>query len=234
MLDDLEGLFQPKKPVTVADIYENMGLDDVDVYAAKRYEIAQKEAEMLQWPEAHGNRRLGTSTWMCAHAAVEVLKGKNVVMLDGFFSIAKEHAKLVAQMAQRYTKEPYLRQSHTHFQVGDAEIFWDDGKRQIARGRQFIEFDDALWKARLFRRLQGPYAMIREIREDDEGRFQGYAEDDEHVMEFTRKGAEDFLEKNPNVPLVRKGIALRGAFGSGVTKDKSWRELAKPMNFGRA
>lgn len=57
--------------------------------------------------------------------------------------------------------------------------------------RQGVIYDDQEWKERLIRRLHGPYAMIREIRQEIDPRpggtftYHAYAEDSEYLMELT-------------------------------------------------
>ena len=208
--------------VTVADIYTKMGLLDVDEHAHREHAenlnlIGTGCTQDLYY------RRLGATTWMCAHAAQVVLQDRPVLIVTGNYSHGQSIAITIRDMCQKMTG--VLSSTDPEKTL----IHWRDEKGFQSTTKPFkgTPFYDKEWAKRLARRVQGPYAMIREIREEN-GKFNGYAEDDEYVLEFTSEGVERFLVEHPDVLLVKKDpvaktVTLRGAFGIGVAPNKNSR-----------
>ena len=195
MTDTLFQSQQSPPTVTVQDIYESMGLLDVDDFLALRSALF-----------GDSPRQVGASTWMAAHAAVQFMQGNNIAIIDGSRMLAETNAKLVADMVRRFSLPDKLKVSRSHYQLGPNVLVWNDQTKKALRVRgssiEWREFHEHFWRERLRRRIQGPFAMIREIRQTSDGRIFGMAEDDEIVMELTEEGARAFQLKNPHISVT--------------------------------
>lgn len=232
--------------ITIQQIYNKCGWEDVETYAWARHEANQHLDQCFSTADPkdvadptnpHGAlyRQIGATTWMAAHAAAEVMARNPILILSHSFSFGKEIAAQVSRIVQSVTGVAPDR----------ALIKWVDQTGFVSDTDPTPKsqlFHDFQWKERLVRRLQGPFAMTREIRYEA-GKYVAYAEDDERLMTLAPDGLMDFMVKHPNV--VAAGWAfdktgslplnvtptLRGAMGFGTipTVNKGWTDTLRDV-----
>lgn len=246
--------------ITIQDIYDKCGLVDAETFLRQKHAEAVKTASMFasadpndvtddQDPHGKLYRQIGATTWMAAHAAQRVIAGDHVLILTGRFSQGQPIADTIREMCSKMGE---LTDTHPSVTL----IHWMDQKgfASSTKPPKGIPFHDEQWKERAVRRVQGPFAMTREIRYE-RGKYVAYAEDDEQLMTVAPDGLMDFMVKWPGIVAVGwkfdgltaapHGVmpVIRGALGLNVapTKNMMWYEgnlkrskSARPSNFAQA
>lgn len=242
--------------ITVQDIYTKCGLEDAEIFMRRKYADNVKTAGMFaaadpmdltdeQDPHGRLYRQIGATKWMAANAALVVIRGKSVQVVDRSYGNGKTIAKTIREMCWIMTG---VNDNSLIHDVMDYKGFTSSSKR-IKSG--VTVFHDEQWKERAVRRIQGPFAMTREIRYE-QGKYVAYAEDNERLMVIAPDGLMDFMAKWPNVVAVGwkfDGLTaapfgvmptLPGALSLHMTptRNMSWvvsgRQQGKTSNFSKS
>jgi hypothetical protein len=92
---------------------------------------------------------------------------------------------------------PHLEKELTFFQRES-----QNSLRMVRSSNVLFVWDE--WFRRAARRTQGPYSMVREIREEDDGTFSAWAEEDDFLFDLDPFGAQDLLNSSSEFILQRK------------------------------
>lgn len=187
---------------TFSDLYKFLGLTPLEEYALSNGN-----------PSGRGR---GASTWMCV-AALHYLSNKQSVYLIAADKASAENlANLVwvwcARLnlgGRRTGYRPNKEASYIRLNNG-ADLFWKSGKAAVVRVVGFhdgVVLNDGEWAKRLERRMEGPFAMVISIVRKGP-LYIGYAENDEEVLTFTKKGAYEFVSEHPHIRTVGWGFWL--------------------------
>jgi hypothetical protein len=199
------------------EAYKLLGLQPFEEFAAsaieRNFAAATKESDIVEHVGSPLYRGIGATTWMLVNVALHVLHGNNAGVARDFASPAMKLLGLTHLMIRSLLEglnihgvqvSPvdsgvFMVSSHCTNTVrccATSEIHKYPERSTLER-KWFI---DDVWKARLIRRTQGPYQMIREVRLE-EGHFRAYAEDEEFLFEMTACGALEAL-KNREIQAV--------------------------------
>jgi hypothetical protein len=203
--------------VNCDEAYKELGLTPWDEFATaaieRNFAAATRDEEIAEHLDSPLYRRIGTSTWMTVNAALDVLHGGNAGVAGenqriSILLLGQTHRVILALLEKLSVRgvqvSPvdggvFMVTSHITNTVrgcAASEIHKYVERSALAR-HWFIEDN---WKARLIRRTQGPYQMIREVRLED-GCYRAYAEDDEFLFELTIQGAITAI-RNPEIQPV--------------------------------
>lgn len=192
----------------IRDLYVQFHLEDWDAYSQKMVETYCRRWGKVFNTNDRGQdtsvlrefRGIGATTWMIVNIVHEIMQGHPVLV---------EHRN---PMAMRNDILEYLRRiPSVTFKPynGFGAIPWEmtvtlpDGVHvnlavaEVAdQGHPYL-FSDDVWKARLIRRVYGPYAMTQVIKQEPDGRYLAYAEQGELLMELSPKGVEQLKTQRP-------------------------------------
>lgn len=159
---------------------------------------------------------LGASTWMCVRAAYLLVFGRTDVAFVGTnyqeYERLRVETLIWCKRLGLFEKSSNQRDNVTQM-VNDRFLCWlsietwCDNMSSAQKGYLLINgsfcgvLDDTLWAQRLKRRVKGPFEMIREIRREKsfrytEDRYFAFAEDNEFLMELSKKGAMDIARNS--------------------------------------
>lgn len=236
--------------VTLDFIYERAGWEPFDTFAQRMAEQNQFLATTFMVDDIY--RGIGATSWMLAHV-IMALSGGHTCQIVGQNTIQTEQlvrntANLLDAIFHQHMSAK-VSSGGLGIPAWNARLYGSVRTHGVATTtRIFVDHD---WKNRAIRRIQGPFAMTREIRLIG-GVFKAYAEDDEFLMDITPEGVRDILdqqstattllgtERDPLIcigfdseslqPLEAFTLTLRGptALSSVVTKTKGWLHVDKP------
>lgn len=145
-------------------------------------------------------RALGASTWMCARAALDLEDGHSVTVVTHFSSYAPELLRMTLDFTQALgLLTRYQSRNTAVFSAGQKLLVVPEHQQAIGNSRIYHDGD---WQERALRRAQGPFHMIREVR-DEQGVMKAYAEDDEYLMDLPPEGVTRLQELQPSIPIYK-------------------------------
>jgi len=194
--------------VTIEDVYERMGFEELDTFITKKHAANVRSyasfGELDMMDENGAYCGIGASTWMCAHATASLINGSDALLIGKTMSDANRLAVMVISFIDR------IRPFGIQEKEGFATTAWgktlrwsnEQGFKSFTGSGLMVGtiFNDPQWKQRTIRRAQGPWAMIREIRY--EGGYFAYAEDNEFLMELAMEGVVKILNERKEVAAV--------------------------------
>ena len=209
---DVEAQLANMIPSTLEQAYQKLGLQQLDQFVMDQVE-ENKRLDPAQDPY----RQIGASTWLCTRAALEILAGYNVcIQAQDQQSTIRLFDLTCQTIKQLHPKAKGKRNSH-RCQFDDphgAYLWWEE--RPIKTGdthdadltaklRGVRIFNDIGWKERTIRLAQGPCVMTQEIRLEG-GRYYGYDEDGERLLELTAAGAASMAREPRPKPIKTVGF----------------------------
>lgn len=179
--------------MTLDEAYQKLGLVQLDEYLAST--------------DRNEERYIGASTWMCVAAVLNLLEGKNSMLVAGessrvlgIYRKASEFAEAFLQLevATKTAVNTTYRIAHggavvlayRQAQPGETFLNWIGGSEGA-----YTIFHDESWKEKALRRRAGPYAMISQTKKVGE-RYFAFDQDNNFVLELTRAGAETLRARN--------------------------------------
>ena len=192
--------------------YAKLGLEPLDTFMLRQ--------AALENPPTY--RQIGTSTWMCVSAAINVIQStlsdfttRKDALIVGDSSkegerLWKETISILRVMG--YEKRD-MQDSIGWATYGRVNLGWASAPRDSAVcGRVGFSgriFQDSAWKDRAIRRCCGPFAMIRVIKRMPDGSYHAFAEDGEELMELFFEGVENLCKQHPEIGTI--GFRVRGS-----------------------
>jgi len=179
--------------------YEKLGLDPFERFARQAVEKNKTDPRYADARRKNIYRGIGATTWMCVYGVVRSLADHKVYFVFQADPPSDLLNRLLSmetgQVCSTYTRgiNFSVREKGAHY-ADQRTISWTITKDpESIKGRVGIPapgiLRDTDFKARLARRLQGPFAMARYVIERD-GKLLVYAEDDEFLFETTEEGAK--------------------------------------------
>lgn len=163
------------------------------------------------WSTPDGStRRLGATTHMLVAAAVDVVNGKDVLIVGhnmGYSeTLGKDCARLVLKLVPG---ADIIRKVDRSFRFGSGfgVIYFESVRTRVkflAEKPGMNEYSDHVWALDAARARMGPYQAIREIRLEN-GSYQGYTAAGERLdIELTKEGSEALVASDPfRVRIIR-------------------------------
>jgi hypothetical protein len=208
---DVDALVANMIPSTLEQAYRSLGLQQLDQF------VLDQVQENKWFGTREPYRQIGASTWMCTRAALEILAGHNVCLQAQDQQSTIRLFDLTCQtIKQLHPKATGKRNSHRcHFDdPKGAYLWWEErpiktgdthDADQTTKLRGVRIFNDEDWKERTIRLSQGPCAMTQEIRLEG-GRYYGYDEDGERLLELTANGAATMAREPRPKPIRTVGF----------------------------
>jgi hypothetical protein len=191
----------------VREAYLTLGLEPFDQFARNQAEtninnpLHDQSSLNPTDPESPIYRRIGVTTWMSIYGAVRVRRGENILL-----AVRSEPPidSLVKLLGPGASVRLFGNQNNNGRIWNSVDpklniLAWSvSSTPETVMGQVDLPsatiLREPVFRARLARRVQGPFAMADVIMKKD-GRRLVYAEDEEYLFEITRRGARDLAEQ---------------------------------------
>ena len=200
-------------PATLEHAYQKLGLLPLDDFVLTQV----KENHCLN-PAGDPYQQIGASTWMCVRAALAVLESNNVlIQARDTRNAVRLYEQTLQYVSQLFPVVDGKRHGSDRTWFKDppgAVLSWHEVPDRTpdtrdadltAQLRGVKLFNDENWKARTIRFAQGPCALTQEIRLE-QGRYYGYDEDGERLLELTADGAATMAREPRHKPVKLVGF----------------------------
>lgn len=188
------------QPASLEEVYRALNLEPLEDFAQRQLRKGGSPATGLV-QESGVYRQIGSSTWMCVRILMDLIQGRNAIVVGRNMDMARWLRDLVLQFAEQLG----LNVGDTTTRVCTVEggkLYWeseqpDPAKKLVGRvGIRGIIYNDSEWAQALSRRVGGPFAMIRTIVRRSDTRYDAYADEGEFLMTLTRDGAYQAVRGN--------------------------------------
>jgi hypothetical protein len=154
-------------------------------------------------PKSPIYRGIGVTTWMSIYGAVRVRRGENILLavrseppVDSLVKLLGPEASV--RLFGRMNNSGRIW-NESDPELEDHILAWSiSSTPETVMGQVDLPsatiLREPVFRARLARRVQGPFAMADVIMKKN-GRRLVYAEDEEYLFEITRRGARDLAEQ---------------------------------------
>lgn len=180
----------------VSKAYMALGFIPLDEFMTHQH---RANLSRIIFPDTDTYRGIGATTWMQVTAIARAQQGGNIMLVAPTMHRAKLLLDMAWHLADQLTYVP--AGTGAQFRIGNGMIYVGTQADVPSQTRGRIPptvYSDDEWKARAIRRIQGPYAMIREIRWEA-GQYAAYAEDNEYLMNLTADGAYQASQNDPTI-----------------------------------
>ena len=220
--------------IDVSEAYEKLRLQPLDTHI--QWAVRNNDEVPVRWSktkpkvprtEAELYKGIGATTWMCVRAAIALMEGKEVTVIepDGLQLASKQVVirNALINLARDKDALGQLWASDGTFEYSNGSVL---RMRLVApSGTRGVIFADREWKERAIRRAKGPYKMAREVRLIED-RFLAYAEEDEFLFETDERGAIQLHANDPNITLIGFNIEAAPEEGGFLGEGPKLKRLA--------